>query len=471
MISSADREMWPLNGVESSSAPILPELFMRTSVLLAALLVASPLCACLWDGDTLAQESAGLPDVKAIIVGGFPRNPPLYYEMRLERAAGLLKTRPDDLDAYDDAAVACDRLGRSDEAIEWMSKKAAALERMNYQPKAHAQPNHKYRYLANLGTFNAHRWFKNGAKRDAMDDLPRARDLIKQAIAENPDAHFGREEYQLRALEWVIQGEPFVPSKGAAADRWSKLPYETREKLALPGQLPNLLGITHQQAVRIHDDDSNLDKLGLKGAIEGLCGLIIMGNAWESVDVFYALAMALQTTGRSSFAYMAVLRVLALVDAGRNSIVPGAPTGRELRAAIEESETGIGLFADRLENRGSVVEAEYEVLKANAEKWTYARNEYLLAKLKAGEHPDTQPEFWKAFDGNPDRMEVPSGAFYMAASWFSSLQRGGWLALAIASVIPLAVLLYIADLIRRRRRRGAGLVEAAPQHRSFRLSK
>lgn len=352
-----------------------------------------------------------------------------------------------------------------------MARKAAALEQIKYDPKAHAQPNHRYRYLANLGTFHAHRWFKNGARRDAMDDLQRARDLVKQAIAENPDAHFGREKYQLMALEWVILGEPFVPSSGAVADRWASLTAEEREKLAPPGRLPNMLGITSRQALRIKDDDSNLDELGLKGAVDGLCGLIVQGNAWESVDVFFALAMALQATGRSSFAYMAILRANDLIKSGKNSIVPHAPTGEALFAAIADRGEDLGLFANRLENRGSEVKAEFEELKVKAAQWAKARNEYLLAKLKAGEHPDTHPEFWKDFDGNPDRMEVPSGAFYMAASWFASLRQGGWLALALASVIPLAVLLYIYELMRRRRRRAAGLGETPAQYRSFRLTR
>ncbi len=444
---------------------------MRMFLVLATLLAAAPLCACLWDSDTLAQESTGLPEVKAIIAGGFPRNPPLYYEMRLDRAARLLVTKPDNLDAIDDAAVACDRLGRSDEAIEWMGKKAAALERLSYDAKAHAQPNHKYRYLANLGTFHAHRWFKNGAKRDAMEDLQHARDLVKQAIEENPDAHFGREKFQLMAIEWIIRGETFEPSDGGVSDRWSNLSAEERAKHTLPGTLPNMLGITNRQALHIHDDDSNLAKLGLKGAVEGLCGLVVQGNAWESVDVFYALAMALQATGRSSFAYMAVLRATDLAKAGRTSIVGNAPTGEALFAAIADRCENLGLFANRLENRGSEVRAEYEELKSKAADWSKVRNEYLLAKLKVGEHPDTHPDFWKEYGGDPNRMELPSGAFYMASSWFASLQRGGWLALALASLIPVAIVAYIADLVRRRRRRAAGLAEVTPQHQSFRLTR
>lgn len=184
-------------------------------LLIFGILMTAPLHACLWDYDTLAQESAGLPDVKAAIVGGFPRNPPLYYEMRLERVTKLIADNPDDLDAYDAAGVACDRLGRHDEAIEWMGRKQEAMQRMGYEPGA--QPNHRYRYLANLGTFHAHRWFKNGADRSDMADMERGRELIALAIEENPNAHFGREKYQLMVMEWVIAAPQYIEDEEEAS--------------------------------------------------------------------------------------------------------------------------------------------------------------------------------------------------------------------------------------------------------------
>jgi hypothetical protein len=71
-----------------------------------------------------------LPEVIEVIAGRFERNPPLYYEMRLERAKGRIARDPLDLPAFDDAGVACDRLGRGDEAIAWMAQKKAALDAM-----------------------------------------------------------------------------------------------------------------------------------------------------------------------------------------------------------------------------------------------------------------------------------------------------------------------------------------------------
>ena len=98
---------------------------MRRALTALALLLGLPLtaAACLWDRDTPIDEARGLPEVVAVLTGRFQRNPPLFYEMRLERVRDHLQSHPEDLAAYDDAGVACDRLGRGDEAISWMEKK------------------------------------------------------------------------------------------------------------------------------------------------------------------------------------------------------------------------------------------------------------------------------------------------------------------------------------------------------------
>jgi len=71
--------------------------------------------------------------------------------------------------------------------------------------------DHEHRHLANLGTFHAHRWLRAGADRKDTADLRRARALLERAIALNPDAHFGREKYQLKAVKWLLN-----PPKGVS---------------------------------------------------------------------------------------------------------------------------------------------------------------------------------------------------------------------------------------------------------------
>ena len=75
---------------------------------------------------------------------------------------------------------------------------------------------HLYRYHANHGTFLAHRWSRAGADRSKLVEVEAARDQIARALEINPDAHFGREKYQLQALDWIIAppalGPQYLPN-------------------------------------------------------------------------------------------------------------------------------------------------------------------------------------------------------------------------------------------------------------------
>lgn len=97
------------------------------------ILISNQSFACLWDRDTLAEEAKGRPDLVRIVTGWFDRYPPRYYQMRLDRVAVDLKSAPADLALHDDAAVACDRLGRPDEAIGWMARKKVVLDSLPVQ--------------------------------------------------------------------------------------------------------------------------------------------------------------------------------------------------------------------------------------------------------------------------------------------------------------------------------------------------
>ena len=345
----------------------------------AATLAAPPARACIWDRDTLAAEAQGALGVVPALVGGFARNPPKYYEMRLARIEAehpeLAATdgRIDTsmlalLPAYDDAAVACDRLGRHGDAIEWMARKHAVLTATRAEDAA----EHWYRYRANLGTFHAHRWLKRPDKWDATADLDRAHELIAAAIEQNPDAHFGREVVQLRALAWLRERPQTTPEH-------YELPW--MYELELEG---------HGMAT--HDNTYLADK-GLGDAIPGLCGLIALGAAWDSFDVVHALARLLGYDGRQSLVQLARSRCAEIVEAGGGSLVIGAPTGDALLAKLPHSATEGG------------IEPSFEQLRERADAWSAKREAYLLERLDRGEHPDTDADFWSGFAGDPQRMD------------------------------------------------------------------
>ncbi len=141
--------------------------------------------ACLWDNDTLAQERARMPGVHEAVIGFFPVHSPAYDEWRIADRLRRLDELPDDdparLPLYDDLAVSYDRLERSSEAIEIMER-------------ALAMDPDRYETLANLGTVLVHA----GRLDEGLVHLRRALEI-------NPEAHFGRERYQILVIDWARQ--------------------------------------------------------------------------------------------------------------------------------------------------------------------------------------------------------------------------------------------------------------------------
>ncbi len=366
--------------------------------------------ACLWDYDTLKAEAAGLPGIVEIITGRFDRFPPVYYEMRLERVAGEIEAGSTDLELYDNAGVACDRLGRHDDAIEWMARKLAAIEAI--ESVGGDTGEHRYRYLANLGTFHVHRWLANGADRSNMTDVARSRDLIAEAIAVNPDAHFGRERYQLLAIEWLLDPPPI------------------NSEFTIPT-------IFAAKAGELYVAPSNvLEKAGFDDAVNGLSGIITLGSGWESVDLFHALAMALADQGDGVMAFLAGRRVAELQAAGSVSLHPQLG---QFDLMIEE------ILPDRAQSKTN---AFYDAARVEADGWRVARERFVSGKLNHGLHPDTHPGFWDDWTDPTSPPALPTWGSPHRGFIVVIATLTGVLAIAISLVVWLVVLKLKAGGIR-----------------------
>lgn len=140
---------------------------------------SAPLVACLWDTETLMQERMAAPSVLEVIVGKFPRHSRAYYQWRLADRLKRLETDPANDRTLDDIAVSYEKLGDHDAAIE------IATAQLSRAPG-------RYESLANMGTFLIHK----GEWEAGMG-------YIAKAIEVNPDAHFGREEYQLLLVKYL----------------------------------------------------------------------------------------------------------------------------------------------------------------------------------------------------------------------------------------------------------------------------
>ena len=366
---------------------------MTWTLRILLVITASPLGACLWDRDMADLEPRGISLVEAVIAGRIPRYPAEYYEARLRRLTEVLQTRSDDWGAFDDAAVACDRLGRLDEAIAWMERKRAALD----YAKGTA-PEHWYRYRANLGTFHLHRWLSKGANRSQMDDLQLARDLLSACIASNPWVASRQERAQLAFVEWLFNLTPLDPGK--------PLP-------CFADAEPNPLGVSSDWRSKVGD------------VSESLCALIIHDGEPLRLDLLYALGRSISSSGNQSQAALAMLRVDDLVAAGGLSLVPGAPNGKGLQELLQRPN---GMLDEGKTQARVAVLADFKRIRRQANEWAKARNDYILARLPLGRHPDTDQQFWSQYTESPfepagdeERLEQQTSLLFILTTMGAAL--------------------------------------------------
>ena len=212
--------------------------------------------ACLWDHETLKEEALRQKDVADIVRGRILKPNAFFYEEKVRYTEALIAKGNAKADWYDDLAVALHKLGRTDDAIAVMNKKR----------EVHGDG---YTTLSNLGTFYADK-----------GDFASARDLLDKSVKVNANAHFGREGYQLRALEFLRELE-------------KDLTLELKK---------DLLGLqlADDEAIRFANQvkQNNFEKAGLKDDVfVALAGLIRFGSADRSKHVWFSLGMALAYKG------------------------------------------------------------------------------------------------------------------------------------------------------------------------------
>ncbi len=154
----------------------------QLSVLLIAMTFILPsfAMACYWDYDTLMQERSRFPIALELITGKFPRHTKEFYEWRVkDRQKKIAATGPTP-ELLDDLAVAFDKIGDHDQAIKTME-----LAEQKFPGR--------YETASNLGTF----YFLGNRLEAAIPQIERALQI-------NPDAHFGREKYQLLLGKYVL---------------------------------------------------------------------------------------------------------------------------------------------------------------------------------------------------------------------------------------------------------------------------
>jgi tetratricopeptide (TPR) repeat protein len=227
----------------------------------AALAIASapPAVACLWDYDTLKEETLSDRDTAAVLRGEHGHHGAGFYPAKLAYTRPLVDAGTAPKERYDDLAVALARTGAHDDALAVL---AAKDQRFPGEYTTHA----------NRGTFLA-----------MKGDVAGALVELRRALTINPDAHFGREEFQVKLLEYKL--------------RVAKDPTLRERETFLGHDLKRLIVQTK------HKDDRDLDR-----AVTAMVGLVRFGGADRDPDLWFGLAWTLMQRGDNQLALMALRR-------------------------------------------------------------------------------------------------------------------------------------------------------------------
>jgi len=204
-------------------------------------------------------------------------------------------------------------------------------------------------------------------------------------------------------------------------------------------------------------------------AVRGFAGLVALGNAWESVDIFHALNVALQRDsigyesrregGRNTLAYFAWLRCRELIDAGKGSILPNARKGEALKGMLRRP--------DFVSNADGMLESAFVKLRAEAEARQAARLAFMMPRLKAGLHPDTDTGFRQGYEEKPapglPTQSVPD-AYHAWIKWCGRVGMATFIGGIVVLVLLVGGLSRWAGLrdARRRARSEAGGTSVEP---------
>jgi hypothetical protein len=373
---------------------------MKLPIFFLFSLFLSTICsACAWDDDTLSIEAKGLPTVVDAIVGRLDINPPEYFTLRLKLSQERIDRDANDYEAYDNIAVAQDKLGNYKAAAEILAKKRARLEQNNVKPTKDPLRDPWYRYHANLGTVYAHQWV--GEKRGGdITLLDKAIQQIKRAIEINPKAHFNRERVQLELLKVLETSSN--PRKDANSVDFSK---EEWRKI--------------------------VDQVGEKAATEAVIGIMLMGISADSPDTIAMLAMVAPTNA-VFVTSLANYRVEELES-----------EGTELRILRRDDVYPWGMPRNE-----EVLKKQYAALRENAIQYRSQRQEFILAKVAEGKHPDNDPSFWNDFK---PVATVNIAAMEPAKPLLNRPQSAFLLAVSVATAFVL-LLFFASRRIKQRRK-------------------
>lgn len=369
----------------------------------------------------------------------YPRHGNAYFQERNRRALGAIAKNkdaeglppPEQFGLIDDLGVGLDSIGESAEAVRWLRLKLQAQEKLGHQGKA------LYTTYANLGTFIIHGSAAKAMQgdKDAQQSVGEGLRYLNKAIAVNPEAHFGREVWQVHAAEFML---------AASNDRSVLLKYDMNgndltEKYHGSGagrrldtpmlrRVAAYLNNPHDpaEAASLRQTITHLGKAHNGGGVpfdEPCLGIIGMWRLGGGASPQFALTLGeiMIRVNQRQLAWTAYQR--AIREAKRFS------SNEEIRAKFIEHcqsrQQALGLDSAEAIGRELQFEAELQI----GQDYQRAYQKYEVEQIAAGADLD-DPHFYDAFHAAHPSIATPVGDADFLAVEELSPQAISWLVFA-----------------------------------------
>lgn len=353
--------------------------YFLPATLLAVLLVPSSAIACLWDYDTVKMERVRFPGALELITGKFLRHSPEFYQWRVQNRLKRLESDPTNAALLDDLAVAYDKTGQHDKAVETAMK----TERL--------RPG-RYETAANLGTFHIH-----------AGRLEEGVPHIERALKINPDAHFGREKYQKLLVEYVLHRRKGSPLRLPLAD------VTIHHEPGRESQSPYAASIADTFEAFVHRGRREpLTPEETSAAVKGTLGMMRFGKH-DSPILLEALGTLLAQEGNNPTEDAKLLAARAFLKASYE--VPDGParaTYRTMAARAIYMQTPSRAALSQI-SLGQV-EADFQRELDDARGWYAELRERELSWIREGWDPEGEFDRLYATDPESPGMDVDDPA-------------------------------------------------------------
>ncbi len=389
----------------------------------------------------------------------YPRHGAAWYEERNRSVLAALAAETEGSETWlallDDLGAGLDRLGRPAEAVEVLRRKLARQE------SAGSSADARYATYANLGTFLVHDALAGVRSGDAVAAarLAEGLDSLRRAIEIEPGAHFGREVWQIVAVEFLLAASrdrtvltrfDLVGNLLEAAPAWrgdeSRRNWRAAtpefELLAARGQPPapgrngrfiHHVGAEGDWQTRVpsrHRAPVPFD--------EPMLGILGMWRLGGGPNPHFALALAgiAERIGQRRIAWAAYERAIEMKDAFWPEAAVAEALADHCRRRQEVLEASLG------EDCRARHVAEF----AHGREYQRAYETYEAERIAAGASVD-DPTFHDEFESTHGRIASPPGD----ADWIEVERRPSELARIVPAAFVCAGLLALAATFSGRR--------------------